>query len=188
MKKEILIVVDMQNDFISGSLGSDRGKEIVPRVLERVKYWPGSIIATRDTHYDNYLETQEGKNLPVPHCISGTPGWEIESTIMEELLKKGPKRVKFIEKPTFGSYYALPENIDYIRDGEDPGNLEITLVGLCTDICVLSNAILLKARYPEAKIHVDASLCGGTTLENHERALQSMRCCQIDIQNWALKK
>lgn len=161
-----LIVVDMQNDFISGSLGSEEAKGIVDNVVSKVKNHSGRIIFTRDTHEKDYLTTQEGENLPVVHCVKDTDGWQI----CDEL-KAFVKEV--IDKPSFGSI-KLPEIID--KDTE-----EIELCGLCTDICVISNAMILKAYFPETKISVDASCCAGVTLESHQRALDSMKTVQIEI-------
>ena len=162
-----LIVVDMQNDFISGSLGSDMAKEIIPRVVEKVKNFDGKVIFTRDTHQADYLSTQEGKKLPVEHCIDGTYGWEI----CDELLPFVQDNV--IDKITFGSM-ELP---DYLEETTE----SIELCGLCTDICVISNAMILKASFPEASITVDSTLCAGVTKESHETALNSMRSVQIEV-------
>lgn len=168
---KVLIVVDMQNDFIDGALGTKEAAEIVEKVAEKIvaaRAEHAMVWFTRDTHEENYLETQEGKNLPVPHCIRGTKGWEISAR-----LEVGDSPV--IDKPTFGST-ALMESIAGLS-GVD----EIELIGLCTDICVLSNAILLKARMPEVRIQVDAACCAGVTPESHANALAAMRMCQIAI-------
>ena len=166
-----LIVVDMQVDFISGSLGSDMAKAIVPLVKEKVKNFNGKIIFTRDTHYKDYLITQEGKNLPVEHCIKGTSGWEI----CDEL---APYVTTVVDKVTFGSV-DLPSVIR--ADGEEVE--EIELCGLCTDICVISNAMILKANFPEVKMVVDASCSAGVTKESHNNALSAMKLVQIEIIN-----
>lgn len=171
--KKLLIVVDMQNDFISGSLGSNEAKSIVPNVVNKIKNWDGEIAVTQDTHYDNYLETREGKYLPVKHCIDGTYGHCIHNDVFDALLDH-KSNFAYLNKATFGST-ALPEiirwqNFDYIE-----------LVGLCTDICVVSNAMLLKAHYPETNIAVDASCCAGVTPESHKAALLTMKMCQIDV-------
>lgn len=164
-----LVIVDMQNDFISGSLGSDAAKAIVPRVKEKAEDFPGEIIFTRDTHSSNYLNTQEGKKLPVKHCIKGESGWEI----CDEL-KIYAKNI--IDKDTFGSVFLS----DVIREfPEDPD--EIELCGLCTDICVISNAMILKAEFPETKISVIENCCAGVTEESHKTALNAMKACQIEI-------
>lgn len=161
-----LIVVDMQNDFISGSLGSEQARAIVKNVVNKVKTFNGTIIFTKDTHDEQYLNTQEGKNLPVKHCIKGTFGHEICPE-----LKDYAKNV--IEKPTFGSL-NLPK---LIKDDAE----EIELCGLCTDICVISNAMILKASFSETKIVVDSSCCAGVTNESHLTALASMKAVQIAV-------
>ena len=161
-----LIVVDMQNDFITGALGSKDAEAIVPWVVELVKGFDGKIIFTRDTHTPNYLATQEGTKLPVEHCIKDTHGWQI----CDELK---PYAKNCIDKITFGSV-ELPSMID---DGTD----EVILCGLCTDICVISNAMILKAHYPELKITIDAACCAGVTRESHKIALDAMRAVQIEI-------
>ncbi len=164
-----LIVVDMQVDFISGSLGSDDAIRIVPNVAEKVKGFGGRVIFTRDTHGENYMETQEGKKLPVKHCIKGTDGWQI----CPELL---PYAENIIDKVTFGSV-ELPSVIKSYNDDID----EIELCGLCTDICVISNAMVLKAAFPEVKITVDQSCCAGVTKESHNIAISAMKAVQIEI-------
>ena len=166
---KFLIVVDMQVDFISGSLGSAMAQEIVPSVVEKVKNFKGEILFTRDTHIDNYLQTQEGKKLPVLHCIKGTSGWQV----CDEL-KKYAKNV--VDKGTFGSVDLPKILLGYQQEIE-----EIALCGLCTDICVISNAMLLKAAFPEARIVVDSHCCAGVTKESHEIALQAMKAVQIEI-------
>jgi nicotinamidase-related amidase len=173
---KFLIVVDMQVDFISGSLGSEQAKAIVPHVLNKVKSFDGNIIFTRDTHFTDYLETQEGKNLPVPHCIRGTEGWQIRPDIAELIY---PDHI--IDKPTFGST-QLAKLMEIFEKREEEG-IEIELVGLCTDICVVSNALLIKATLPETPISCDASCCAGVTPAGHEAALETMRSCQIRITN-----
>ena len=166
---KFLIVVDMQNDFISGALGSDMAQAIVPYVVEKVKSFDGKIIFTRDTHFDNYLETQEGQKLPVKHCIRDTWGWEI----CDELL---PYADVVIDKETFGSV-DLPAILhDY---GDEVESIE--LCGLCTDICVISNAVILKANFTEAKMTVDSNACAGVTEASHKNALEAMKMVQIDI-------
>ena len=166
-----LIVVDMQVDFISGSLGSELAKAIVPYVVEKVKNFDGKIIFTRDTHSPEYLATQEGKNLPVVHCVKDTAGWEI----CDELR---PYMQTVVDKITFGSVH-LPSLLK-----EDEKEIEeIELCGLCTDICVISNAMLLKATFPEIKISVDAACCAGVTMESHNTALAAMKAVQIQIKN-----
>ena len=174
--KQFLVVVDMQNDFISGTLGSEEARGIVERAAEKIRAFPGEIFVTLDTHNPNYLDTAEGKKLPVTHCVRGTAGWELNPVIAESL--KG-KPVTTVEKPTFGST-ALPGLIESAADGAD---FSITLIGLCTDICVVSNALVLKAFFPEKKISVDASCCAGVTPELHRAALATMQSCQIDVEN-----
>ena len=168
--KKLLIVVDMQNDFVTGSLGTKEAQAIVPTVIEKIKSCKEGrydIIYTRDTHSTNYMETQEGKKLPVEHCIRGTKGWEI----IDEL-KVDDTRI--FDKPTFGS----TEMVNYVvKQGYD----EIELIGLCTDICIVSNALLLKANLLDTEISVDASCCAGVTPETHEAAISTMKMCQITI-------
>lgn len=171
--KKILVVIDMQNDFIDGALGTPEACAIVKNVIKKIQSYPEDCIyATRDTHEENYMETQEGKNLPVPHCIRGTRGWQIKSEIAEAM----PQAV-ILDKPTFGST-ALAELLKKENEKEE---LDIELVGLCTDICVASNALLLKAAMPEIHISLDASCCAGVTPASHEAALMTMRMCQIDV-------
>ena len=169
----ILVVVDMQNDFIDGALGTPEAVAIVPKVMVKMMNFDGLVLATRDTHGEDYLETQEGKHLPVKHCIKGTHGWEIKEEIQQLLISQP------IDKPTFGSE-ALGKVLKDLNNDVEPID-SITLVGLCTDICVISNAMLLKAFLPEVPIQVDASCCAGVTPESHERALEAMKACQIEI-------
>lgn len=172
----VLVVVDMQNDFIDGALGTKEAVEIVPRVIERVKGFDGWVLYTRDTHEGNYLDTQEGRNLPVAHCIRGTQGWELHPLI-EALRKELP-----LDKPTFGSVQLgelLKSRDEELKAEGKPGIESVTLVGLCTDICVISNALLVKAYLPEVPVFVDGSCCAGVTPESHETALAAMRMCQI---------
>lgn len=169
--KNCLVVIDMQNDFISGSLGTKEAREIVPHVKERIEKAiknDEDIIFTKDTHFENYLETREGKNLPIKHCINNTWGHEI----CDELLPFVKGALLMVDKNTFG-YKDLP-----LYTGKYD---MITLIGLCTDICVISNAILLKAFYPEKEIIIEEKLCAGTTVENHENALKAMKVCQFTI-------
>ena len=170
--KHILIVVDMQNDFIDGALGTKEAAAIVPKVEDKIRNFDGEVFFTRDTHETWYLETQEGKNLPVPHCIRGAEGWQIRKEL-DVLRKTEP-----IDKETFGSTDLAGELVT-INEDEEIGS--ITLVGLCTDICVISNALLVKAALPEVPIIVDAACCAGVTPESHENALNAMKMCQIDI-------
>lgn len=171
--RNILVVVDMQNDFIDGSLGTKEAQAIVDNVVAEIaNYDPADIFVTRDTHPENYLDTQEGKNLPVVHCVKNTKGWEINEKIAKAL-----KNVEIIDKPTFGSK-ILAEKIAAIAEKE---NIEVTLIGLCTDICVVSNALLIKAYVPEIPMRVIASCCAGVTPESHEAALKTMAMCQVKV-------
>ena len=173
--RKVLVVVDMQNDFIDGALGTAEAVAIVPRVVEKIReYEPRDVYLTRDTHYENYLETQEGRNLPVPHCIRGTDGWQIRAEVAE-----AAEGAAVVDKPTFGSAELAGRLMaERTRDA-----LELELVGLCTDICVVSNALLLKAAMPEVPITVDAACCAGVTPEKHRAALETMRSCQIRVIN-----
>ncbi|MCD8035863.1 MAG: cysteine hydrolase [Clostridiales bacterium] len=174
-KEKILVIVDMQNDFIDGALGTKEAQAIVENVVKKIKcYEPKNIYATRDTHSENYLETNEGKHLPVIHCVKGTPGWQIRKEVAEAL-----SDARIIDKPCFASTDLA--DILFARHYKE--NIEIELVGLCTDICVVSNALLLKAKMPEVTISVDASCCAGVTPKTHEAALETMKMCQIDINN-----
>ncbi len=169
-QNKVLIVVDMQNDFIDGALGSKDAEAIVGNVLEKIESFEGEVIFTRDTHGENYLQTQEGRKLPVKHCLENTDGWQLHRSINE--LAKGKT---IIDKPSFGSL-TLPR---YLKGQGTPDIIE--LVGLCTDICVISNAMILKAAFPEAEIRVISQCCAGTTVENHLNALKAMECCQIEV-------
>ena len=175
-EKNFLIVVDMQKDFIDGALGTPEAQAIVDAAAARIRAcreagW--TLIATLDTHEANYMETAEGKKLPVPHCIRETEGWQLNSAIAEAL-----SGCVLVEKPTFGSV-RLPDIVRARAEGAQA--LRIELIGLCTDICVVSNALLLKAHFPEAAIAVNAACCAGVTPERHEAALETMRSCQIDV-------
>ena len=169
--KKILVVVDMQNDFIDGALGTPEAVAIVPYVKEKIESFDGEVLFTRDTHAENYMDTQEGRNLPVPHCIKGTAGWEIRAEL------DALRRTEAIDKLTFGSRDLV--NV-LAREGEIES---ITFVGLCTDICVISNAMVVKAFYPEIPLIVDAKGCAGVTPESHARALEAMKTCQIKVVN-----
>lgn len=170
--QNILIVIDMQNDFIDGALGSEAAQAIVPYVVERVKHWDGPVLFTRDTHRLNYMETQEGQHLPVPHCIRDTHGWEIHPEL-EALRQTDP-----IDKVTFGAA-ALPAILANMAD-RDPIQ-SITFLGLDTDICVISNVMLTKAFFPEIPLRVDPRGCAGVTPESHKNALSAMQMCQVEI-------
>lgn len=176
-KKDFLIVVDMQNDFVDGSLGTAEAVSIVAPAAERIRSFDGEILYTMDTHGPDYLSTQEGKNLPVEHCIEGTDGWKLAPAVRHALAQRGAAgEDRCVRKGTFGSK-DLPRRILDVTGGEEPAS--ITLIGLCTDICVISNAMLLKAFFPEVPIRVDPSACAGVTPKSHEEALSCMRCCQI---------
>ena len=164
-----LIVVDMQKDFIDGALGSPMAQAIVPKVVEKAAHFDGKVLFTRDTHGPNYLNTQEGRNLPVKHCVQGTPGWQI----CEELQ---PFAANVVDKLSFGSI-SLPRLL--AQEGT-PESIE--LCGLCTDICVVSNALMLKANFPEMEISVDSACCAGVSPATHAAALETMRCCQINVE------
>ena len=169
--RKILIVIDMQNDFIDGALGTPEAAAIVGNAAEKIRAWPKQdIIATMDTHEKNYLHTQEGENLPVEHCIRGTDGWKLRDEIAELL-----EGARIYEKPTFGSV-RMAEDLKALSEREE---IELELIGLCTDICVVTNALLLKAAMPEVRISVDPSCCAGVTRQKHEAALETMRSCQI---------
>ena len=170
--RDVLIVVDMQNDFINGALGTKEAVAIVPAVKKKIREFDGTVIFTRDTHFENYMETQEGRNLPVPHCIKGTDGWQIRA----ELEKF--RTTEAIDKLTFGSS-ELGVLLSEMNE-QDPIS-GITLIGLCTDICVISNAMIVKAFLPEVPVVVDAACCAGVTPETHENALKAMEVCQIKV-------
>lgn len=169
----VLVVVDMQNDFVSGSLGSKEAQKIVPNAVEKVRQRKSEgykVVFTLDTHGENYLDTNEGKRLPVTHCVKGTDGWRLAPEL-KELARDCEK----YEKPAFGSE-RLARDLKELR----PQSVEI--IGLCTDICVVSNALLIKAALPEAEIKVDPSCCAGTSIPRHNAALDTMRSCQITIE------
>ena len=173
---QLLIVVDMQNDFITGSLGTDEAQAILPRVIKKVQDFPGTVLFTRDSHDAGYADTQEGRLLPVAHCQTGSEGWQIHPAL--EALRTSPA----VDKPAFGSL-ALAEQVRKIH--QDSPLDSISLVGLCTDICVISNALILKAALPEVQIIVDAACCAGVTPGSHRTALAAMKACQIFIENEA---
>ncbi|MDY3108890.1 MAG: isochorismatase family cysteine hydrolase [Lachnospiraceae bacterium] len=171
--QKILLVVDMQNDFIDGALGTAEAEKIVPLVKEKIEGFDGTVLFTRDTHFDNYMETQEGKRLPVPHCIKGTEGWQIRKEL------DALRTTEAIDKLTFGSS-ELGQLL--VKKNEEEPIESITVIGLCTDICVISNALLAKAFLPETEIRVDAKCCAGVTPQSHENALNAMSVCQIVIE------
>ena len=177
--KKITIVIDMQNDFLTGSLANPDAVSIIPSVLDQIKN-SDYVMYTRDTHSENYLETQEGKNLPVPHCVEGTHGWQI----VDELEPNNIADIKMwhiVNKPTFGDvniwmdmYFA--DLVNWNGEG-----VEVTFCGTCTDICVVSNAMIVKSLYPELVVNVKADACAGLTPEKHNAALDVMSSCQINI-------
>jgi len=170
--QKLLIVVDMQNDFITGALGSPQAEAIVPAVAEKIAKYRNAgnpVIFTRDTHHENYLQMQEGRRLPVAHCVEGTKGHEIAAAL-------DTSGCAVFDKPTFGSL-ELAERV--AREFPDIG--EIELCGLCSDICVVSNALILKARFPETTVTVDTRCCAGVTDESHKAALLTMKMCQVNV-------
>ena len=174
---KILVVIDMQNDFLTGALGNPEGVKIIPLVVEKINEYKNTndiIIATRDTHYDNYLATMEGSKLPVPHCIYNSWGWQIEDNIAKSL---GDALI--FDKPTFGSTSLAEYLFKNYKDKET--ELEIELCGVCTDICVISNAMLIKSYLPNSHILVDSKLVRGVTNESHQIALMAMKACHIEI-------
>ena len=173
LNMKTLIVIDMQNDFIDGSLGTKEAVSIVPNVKAKIEEYlknGDEVIFTRDTHHDDYMDTNEGKHLPVVHCIEESEGWEIRHELIDTVKKSGSGNVTIINKPSFG--YTGWGDFDFE---------EIELVGLCTDICVVSNALILKALFPEIRICVDASCCAGVTPQSHKAALETMKMCQIEV-------
>lgn len=172
--KKILIVVDMQKDFVDGALGTKEALAIVDNVVKKIEDFDGDLIVTYDTHGDDYMSTQEGKNLPVPHCIKGTDGWKLDSRVQTAL--EG-REYKAIEKPTFGSTVL----VDYLKGKYADEELDIELIGLCTDICVVSNALLIKASFLDAVVSVDSSCCAGVTVDSHNAALTTMKMCQVHV-------
>ena len=171
--QKILLVVDMQNDFIDGALGTAEAEKIVPLVKEKIEGFDGTVLFTRDTHFDNYMETQEGKRLPVPHCIKGTEGWQIRKEL------DALRTTEAIDKLTFGSS-ELGQLL--VKKNEEEPIESITVIGLCTDICVISNALLEKAFLQETEIRVDAKCCDVVSPQSHENALNAMSVCQIVIE------
>ena len=173
--KKLLVVVDMQNDFITGALENKEGQMIVDKLADYIRDFDGDIIATRDTHTEEYMATQEGKKLPVPHCIRGTEGWNIVPAVQAALDKKAETAsVRYIDKPTFGSC-KLGETV------AAEAYTDVELCGVCTDICVISNALLTKAFLPNAHVKVDASCCAGVTPSSHNTALEAMKACHVEV-------
>ncbi len=169
--KKALVIVDVQNDFVDGALGTKEAIEIIPSVVEEIQKDYDQIFVTYDTHEDNYLETLEGQYLPVKHCIKDSDGWKLNSVVQKALVNK---KYISVEKPTFGSYALVQYLTTYQPD-------EITLVGLCTDICVISNALLLRAALSNTTINVVEKACAGVTIEKHNAAIEVMKSCQINI-------
>jgi len=180
---KILTVIDAQVDFIDGCLGTRQARKAINKLLEFVWNFDGRIFATQDTHGENYLETMEGKILPVPHTIKGTEGWEFDSDLKDAFKSKEiPPYV--VTKSTFGSLVLPDKIIDQMKEydlGDRGKNLHITIVGFCTDICVISNALILRAAFPDAEIEVVKDCCAGVTPEKHEAALNVMSSCQIRV-------
>lgn len=172
--QKLLVVVDMQNDFIDGALGTKEAVAIVPSVRAKIENFEGTVLFTRDTHFENYMDTQEGHNLPVPHCIKGTEGWEIRSEL------EALRTTEAIDKVTFGSS-ELPEVLAKLNAENQIE--EITFVGLCTDICVISNVMVTNAFFPEIPVIVDAACCAGVSPETHKNALEAMKVCQVKVEN-----
>ena len=172
--KHLLVVVDIQKDFVDGALGTAEAVAIVENAAKKIREFDGEIFVTYDTHFENYMETAEGAKLPVPHCIKGTEGWELNADIADALADKDYTAV---EKITFGST-ELPELVKKAVGDED---FDVTLIGLCTDICVVSNALILKANFPEKEVYVDAACCAGVTVDTHNAALTTMKMCQINV-------
>lgn len=172
--KHLLVVVDIQKDFVDGSLGTAEAVAIVENAAKKIREFDGEIFVTYDTHFENYMETAEGAKLPVPHCIKGTEGWKLNADIAAALANK---KYIAVEKITFGST-ELPQLVKKAVGDED---FDVTLIGLCTDICVVSNALILKANFPEKEVYVDAACCAGVTVDTHNAALATMKMCQINV-------
>ena len=172
--RDVLVVVDMQLDFIDGVLGTGEAQAILPAAEAKIRDFSGPVLFTRDTHREDYLKTQEGALLPVPHCVKGTTGWQIHPRL--EALRALPA----LDKPSFGSL-ALADTLRQM-DREEPVR-SVTFIGLCTDICVISNALIAKAALPEARVIVDAACCAGATPAGHRNALQAMQACQVIVEN-----
>lgn len=176
---KIVIIVDAQKDFITGSLGTPEAQAMIPKLVDKINHSSDNtyFIFTKDTHYENYLETAEGKKLPIEHCIKGTKGWEIPKELTEHFANSPLT----IEKQTFGSYDLVKKIIEIIDANENDKLEEIELCGLCTDICVVTNALILKTSFPNCDIIVNSKCCAGTTPEAHKAALAVMRSCQIEV-------
>ena len=177
----ILLVIDMQKDFVDQALGTPEALAIVPNVVAKINEYKARgdvIIATRDTHADSYMDTQEGKNLPVVHCVEETDGWQLDDAVQAAM----PEDATIVNKPTFGSTDLVKIIGEYVAQYGQP-NVHVEIIGLCTDICVVSNALLQKAFYPEMPITLDAKCCAGVTPATHDAAIATMRMCQINVIN-----
>ena len=174
--KHFLVVVDIQKDFVDGALGTPEAVAIVDKAVDKIKGFEGEIFVTYDTHFEDYLNSAEGKKLPVAHCIKGTPGWNLDAKIEKAL--EGKEYIP-VEKVTFGAVNLTK----LVKESAGEEDFDVTLIGLCTDICVVSNALLLKANFPEKEIYVDAKCCAGVTVATHNAALETMKMCQIVIEN-----
>ena len=172
--KHLLVVVDIQNDFVDGALGTAEAVKIIDGAANKIKDFEGTVFVTYDTHFEDYMASSEGKKLPVKHCVKGTEGWHLNEKIADALKDKKCIRA---EKLTFGSV-ELPK---LIKEEVKEDDFDITLIGLCTDICVVSNALILKASFPEREVYVDASCCAGVTVDTHNAALSTMKMCQINV-------
>lgn len=178
---KLLVVVDMQNDFIDGALGTKEAQSIVPNVVKKIEEYEKNgdkVIFTRDTHSDNYANTEEGKNLPVEHCIIGTKGWELNPKIENLYEKIDDETYNVYDKPSFGSYELAIDLMEYYQDYD-----EIELIGICTGVCLLSQAVICKTGQPNAHIVVDASCCACVTPHSHDVAIEAMKTLQIEIRN-----
>lgn len=175
MTNDYLVVIDMQKDFVDGALGTPEAQAIVEGVAARARDFEGTVVFTRDTHEPNYLETQEGRNLPVAHCVRDTPGWELVPELEEV---RSTRDAMVFDKPTFGSV-ALVWWLAQQNDETPIDSIEV--IGLCTDICVVSNALLIKAHFPEIPVRCEAALCAGVTPAAHDAALSTMRSCQVEV-------
>lgn len=173
--KKKLIIIDAQNDFITGSLGTEEARQMLPHLLDKAREFSGEILMTQDSHTEDYLSTQEGRTLPIEHCLTGTEGWKFPPAL--EALRE-ERGVKVYPKSSFGST-AL---VSALKEAYDAGLLDsVELVGICTDICVVSNALMIKSALPELPVYVDASCCAGVTPEKHDAALEVMKSCQIIV-------
>lgn len=178
--RKLLIVVDMQNDFIDGALANEDAQYIIYPIVRLIREWDGDIVFTRDTHGKEYMDTQEGKYLPIPHCSYLTDGWMVNDRLVDAAAENKKCYYSFVDKPTFGMLGWDKFLTDETTEPYD----EIYMCGTCTDICVVSNALILKATFPETPIKVYGNLCAGVTKEKHEAALEVMRSCQCEVVNY----